>query len=71
MHCFVCVADSSKHTPAVAICRSCFIGLCISHFQTHVRSGFESSLIGPCHHAAHLKKARLAAGDAAAAAQLP
>lgn len=49
MDCYVC-AEHRDERPAVALCRSCGAGLCVSHLRETAEHFLTSHMLDSCHH---------------------
>jgi hypothetical protein len=49
MLCYVC-AEQGTDQPAVAVCRSCNAGLCLTHLRATAAHFASSHMLDSCHH---------------------
>ena len=49
MLCYVC-AEQGTDQPAVALCRSCNAGLCLTHLRATAEHFASSHMLDDCHH---------------------
>jgi hypothetical protein len=49
MLCYSC-AEQGIHQPAVAVCRSCYAGLCMDHLRETAAHFASDQMLAHCHH---------------------
>ena len=49
MLCYACIEHGTER-PAVALCRSCYAGLCLEHIRETAARFASSHILDSCHH---------------------